>query len=146
MPSMKDTRAFIASTYSEYIRLVLPIRVLEKILAEDGVINGDVLAGKQHRGLLTEHDVRTSIELFCPSGFNVNFFISSLEAHGFPRAPLRDYLSKIRVPPQPAIIGWYLQHWRGRQQVQVVMEQMKGSFGYYEEFDWDEFGLGVIIA
>ncbi|KAK0644153.1 hypothetical protein B0T16DRAFT_495038 [Cercophora newfieldiana] len=145
IPTMKDTRQYIVDIYTEYVSLVFPVKVLKTILAGDGVIDRELLAGKKHRGLLANHEIKMSVKKLCPVGFNVNFLMSSLEIEGFPRAPMKDYLEKIQVPPPPDIIGWYLKNWNGKQQLQKAMERIRGQYGYYEEFDWDEFGLGISV-
>jgi hypothetical protein len=145
MPTATATTEKVAKCYYDYLVRVFPVTVLKAILEEDGMIDDKMMAGRRKAGHLTKAEIRLSVRHVSLEDFDIDFVMASLKPKNISRSFLRDYLNTVEIPPPPAIVGWYLRTYDGRDKVNEALQKIKEKFGFYEEFVWDEFGLGIVI-
>ena len=58
----------------------------------------------------------------------------------------RSRLSQVTIATVPATVRWFLERYDGAAQIQLAMEKIELKYGFYEDFDWDQFGLGITIT
>ncbi|KAK0644157.1 hypothetical protein B0T16DRAFT_447894 [Cercophora newfieldiana] len=73
-------------------------------------------------------------------------FFACLDQPDMPTSFGRKRLERVKVDKVPSIVPFYLKRYLGAAYIQRLMREMKDEFGFYEEFDWDEFRLGVFIT
>jgi hypothetical protein len=145
-PHPEDVIRCIVKCYTDYLKEAFPFLVLKRILEDDpdGVMGPGWRKGKQGEGLLTHHHFCQSIKDICGDKKVTSlFFMQCLAQPDMQRAFGRNRLGKFKVSTVPDIVPYYLKKYDGKLVLQSAMEDIKHEFGYYKEFDWDQFNLGI---
>jgi len=148
-PNPEDIINTITTCYEKYLDAVFPVTVLKRIVEgdPDGLMGEHWQKGKQGKGLLKEFDFRmwlinTGAD---PSCCNRTFF-ACLDQPGMPKSFARSRLSQVTIATVPATVRWFFERYDGAAQIQLAMEMIELKYGFYEDFDWDQFGLGITIT
>ncbi|KAK4449706.1 hypothetical protein QBC34DRAFT_463088, partial [Podospora aff. communis PSN243] len=152
-PYPEEVTDCIIKCYADHLNEVFPAMVLKAIIQDDpdGVMGKHWKRGECRDGHITIQQYLDSVAYIGGrEAAKMEFFIC-LQQEDMPKSFARGRLDRVEVEKVPAIVGYHLHceeinSVRVGQQLYGVMAALKRKFGYYAEFDWDQFGLGIRIG
>jgi hypothetical protein len=145
----KEIMKAIAHAYTEHVRVVVPLAVLDKnmrTLVRGGDITDEWIRGEQGSGFLSKKNFIVALgTLTTIISFGTVLDLKKWVLNPTPYPPATYYLGCLDAPKIPAIVPFFLQNYGGKAQIQAVVNDVRREVGFYEEFDWDELNLGIVM-